>query len=143
MTANGTGRMRRSGFTLLEVVMTLFLLAVVLAGAYMVMSRAADLSRSARHHYIAINLAKNRLERARNFAYGDLHLLTENNVVVDDNGVPDTTGRFRRSTVVVTNYAPNLTRITVTVNLKNRKTGSWVVGGATESETVASLFTPY
>lgn len=143
MTANVTRRVRRSGFTLMEVLMTLFLMMIVLAGAYKVMVSAADLSRSARHHYLAINLAKNRLERARNFAYGDLNLLAENNVVIDDNGTPDTAGTFRRSTVVVTNYAPNLTKITVTVGMKNRKTGAWVVGGSTESEVVASLFTPY
>ena len=143
MTRNVTRRVQRSGFTLLETLMTLFLLMVILAGAYRVMVGAADLSRSARHHYLAINLAKNRLERARNFAYGDLSLLAENNVVIDDNGTPDTAGTFRRSTVVTTNYAPNLTKITVSVGMKNRRTGAWVVGGATESETVASLFTAY
>ena len=139
MTRSVTKRVQRSGFTLLEVLMTLFLLMIILAGAFSVMVRAADLSRSARNHYLAINLAKNRLERARNFAYGDLNLLTESRVVIDDNGTPDTRGRFRRSTVVNTNYAVNLTEISVTVDVRGSHTGTF----GTEKETVASLFTAY
>jgi hypothetical protein len=63
-------------------------------------------------------------------------LLTESNVIVDENGNPNTTADFKRTTAVNTNYAANLTQITVTVRMRNFRTGAW---GAQEQ--VSSLYT--
>ena len=113
-------------------------LTMVMGGAYSLVVQAAQMSRSARDHYVAVNLAKNRLERARNFQYGDLRLVGENNVVVDENGNPNTAANFRRTTAVTTNYSANITQVIVTVQIRNFRTGLW---GAQEQ--MSSLFANY
>lgn len=139
MTRNSTGCASRSGFTMVEVVITLVLTVLVLAGAYAVSIQSMKLSRAARNEYIAATMAKNRLERARNFQYSDLYLLAESSLIVNDNGMPTVAGQFSRSTTVVTNFGVDLTQITVNVKVKNRKTGAF--GPA--QQTIAQLFTPY
>ncbi len=123
----------------MEVVVTLVLIAMVMGGAYLVMARAAELSRTARNHYVAATLCKNRLERARNFDYQDLHLLEEYDLVVDDNGSPSSRGVFARTTTVNTNLATGLTQVTVTVKIRNKKTGQFGPG----KEELSTIFTEY
>ena len=139
MTSDAKSLLRRRGFSIVEVVVTLVLLAMVMGGSYLVMARAAELSRTARNHYVAATLCKNRLERARNFDYQDLHLLAENDLVVDDNGAPSSKGFFARTTTVNTNLATGLTQVTVTVKIKNKKTGRFGPG----KEELSTIFTEY
>lgn len=139
MTSNANSLCRRSGFSIVEVVVTLVLMAMVMGGAYLVISRAAQLSRTARNHYVAATLCKNRLERARNFDYQDLHLMAEYDLVVDDNGTPSSLGQFARTTEVNTNVAPGLTEVKVIVKIKNKKTGMFGPG----KEELSTLFTEY
>lgn len=126
-----TGNVSRKGFTMIEVVIGLFLMVMVLAGGYLLIVRSAELSRAARNQYIAVTLCKNRLERARNFDLIDLHLLAEQDLAVDDNGAPMAGGTFARTTVVNTNIAPGLVEVTVTVKVRNKRTGLY--GPAQES----------
>jgi hypothetical protein len=128
-----------SGFTLVEAVISAMLLALAIAGSYMLIAQTGRLIRGARNHYVAVNVAKSRVERARGFQYSDLWLLRETNLVVDYNGVPLSAGEYRRSTIVNTNYQPNLTLVTVDVEMRNQKTQLFVG----EKESVACLFTEY
>ena len=140
-----TGRRFKRGMTLTEVVIATGLILTVMASSYVLIIQSAELSRSARRHYIAISLAKNRLERARNFLYNDLKLMAETDLTVNDNGNPDPAGRFRRTTVVDTNYAAAhglsgyLTEVTVTVKIRNPHTGLFTP----DNETIRTLFTEY
>lgn len=134
-----TGRRLRRGMTLTEVVVATFLILLVMTSAYSLIIRSSELSRSARRHYIALSLAKNRLERARNFLYSDLKLMAETDLTVNDNGNPDPNGRFRRTTSVDTNYAAGLTEMIVTVKIRNPHTGLFT----TDNETIRTLFTEY
>ena len=137
---NVSGRARRSagGFTLIESLIAMVVLAMVMGGAYTLIVQSAQLSRAARDHYVAVNLAKNRMERARNFQYSDLRLVAESNMIVDENGNPNTAANFKRTTVVTTNYSANVTQVSVSVQIRNYRTGSW---GATEQ--MSSLFANY
>ncbi len=150
MKANATAGLcgRRGGFSIVEVVVTMTLVAMFMAGAYVLIVQTSKLSRAARDKYIAATLCKNRLERARNFDYADLHLLIENNLVVNDNGTPTAQGKFRRTTTVNTNYVPpvanpgytgGVTQISVTVAVKDLQSGSF---GPME-ETLSTLYTEY
>ena len=139
MNTTSTYPVRRGGFTIVETVISIVMLMMVMAGAYKIITTTASLNRVVRNHYVAANLAKNRLERARNFPYADLSMLAESQVVVNDNGVPNTDGRFRRTTAVNTNHAVGVTAITVTVDIKNLRSGIF----GTESEDISSLFTEY
>ena len=131
--------------TLVEVVISTFLILMVMSGSYLLIVQSAELSRSSRRHYIAISLAKNRLERARNFQYNDLKLLSETDLTVNDNGNPDPNGRFRRTTLVDTNYAAThglpgyLTEVIVTVKIRNPHTGLFTP----DNESIRTLFTEY
>lgn len=137
------------GFTILEVLVSLTLVAMVMAGAYLLITQTAQLSRAARDKYVAVTLCKNRLERARNFDYQDLHLMDEPGLVVNDNGAPYPRGMFRRITLVNTNYVPpvvstnyagGLTEVTVTVQIRNKRTG---IFSSAVQETLSTLFTEY
>jgi prepilin-type N-terminal cleavage/methylation domain-containing protein len=134
----GNRRKAKSGFTLVESLIAMVVLAMVMGGAYSLVVQAARMSRAARDHYVAVNLAKNRLERARNFQYADLRLVGESNMVVDENGNPNTASNFRRTTVVNTNYSADVTQITVTVQIRNFRTGSWG-----SQEQMSSLFASF
>ena len=129
----------RSGFTLVEAVVSAALLVLVIGGSYVLVNRSQDLIYAARNHYIAINISRARLERARNFEYDQLQGLSESNVVVNDSGSPSSEGYFRRTTQVTTNYQPGLTKIDVRTDIKNRRTGQF----AGDYENVASLYTEY
>ncbi len=129
----------KRGFSLMEVIIGLMLMVMVMAGAYGIIVQAAKLSKVVRHHYVAVTIAKNRLERSRTFPYASMHLMAEDKVVVDDNGLPDPEGWYRRSTVVNTNYGPGLKEVTVSVDVRNVKTGGW----GPEHEIISTLFTDY
>lgn len=132
-------RRGRGGFTLVEVCIAVMLVLLALGGAYTLIIHSARVSRAARDHYVAVNLAKNHIERARNYRYADLYLLAEDNLVMNENGGPDNQGRFRRTTVVNDDYATGMTEITVTVQVRNRRTGEF----GDEKEEISSLFTEY
>lgn len=134
---------RRSGFTIVEAVVSSVLLAMVLGGAYTLIVRTYTVSRVARDHYVASNLAKNRIERAHNFRYSDLPLLAESKVMVDDNGSGDTEGHFRRTTRVNTSFVDPITgatntEVSVAVDVRNIRTGSFDLPEQCESN--ACLF---
>lgn len=130
---------KRQGFTLVEAVIASALLVLVIGGSYSLVTRSQALIYSARNHYVAINIARARLERARNFAYDQLTTLIETNVVVNDSGIPSDSGYFRRTTQVDTNYQPGLTYILVRTDIRNYKDLTF----KDDYETVASLFTEY
>lgn len=130
----------KKGFTLVEAVISTALLVMVIGGSYKVVGSSQSLIYSARNHYVAINIARARLERVRNFAYDQLFSLGENNIVVNDSGVPSSDGYFRRTTVISTNGQPaGLTRIDVTTEIRNTKTLNFTG----EHESLATFATEY
>jgi len=129
----------KQGFSLVEALISIVLLAIVMAGAYSLIIQSGSAIRSARNHYIAVNVGRARLERARNFSYNELYMLSESDIVVDDSGNPTTLGSYRRSTTVSTNYQPNLTMLSVQTEIRDRKTNTF----KGDSETVSGLFTEY
>ena len=129
----------KQGFTLVEAVISAVLLLMVVGGSYSLVNRSAQLIYSARNHYLAVNIARARLERARTFTYDQLMTLSETNIVVDDSGNPLSTGYFRRSTMVNTNYQVGLTKIEVRTDIRNSRDLTF----KDDYESVASLYTEY
>lgn len=130
---------KNKGFTLVEAVISTVILAFAIAGSYALIIRSASMIRSSRNHYMAVNLAKDRLERARSVPYSQLIMLSESQLAVDDTGTPSSTGDFRRTTTVNTNYQSGITLITVNTEVKSLKTRSF----DGEAEPVSALFTEY
>ncbi len=111
----------RDGTSLLEVMVALFVFGAFVSGACRlgVMSRrVSDVSRS---HYQAINIAKNRMERAKTLGFDFMDQCEENRVRVDCAGSPDPGGAFRRSTVVNT-LGPDMKEMVVSVDILDRVT---------------------
>ena len=113
----------RAGFTLPEVIIALLIFAITVSGVCKLIVAARESSDRARDHYIAINMARNRLERARTFVFGQLPQLAEMQTPVAEDGqqTSNTTSPFRRTTVV-SNLSANLIEMTVTVEIRNRRT---------------------
>jgi Tfp pilus assembly protein PilV len=109
------------GMTLIETCVALFVFSACIAGACAVIVKTRELEDTARARYTAVNLAKNRIEQARCFAFVDLDSLAENNTVVGVKGLPDTGGDYRRSTVISL-VNPLLKAVIVTVEIRNRYT---------------------
>lgn len=130
----------KQGFTLVEAVISSVLLVLVIGGSYSLVTRSQSLIYSARNHYVAINIARARLERSRDFAYDQLSTLTETNIVVNDAGVPISDGFFRRSTSVTPGYQPGLTKIEVRTDIWDSRKRQF---STNNYESVASLFTAY
>ncbi|MCX6995921.1 MAG: prepilin-type N-terminal cleavage/methylation domain-containing protein [Kiritimatiellaeota bacterium] len=113
-------RVVQPGFTLLEVMIAVFILFMFMAGAYRVVTQMMWVNQSARDHYVAISLAFNRVERIRNLTDVDPSLMVESQVVITENGAPSANGNYRRTTTV-THLGTNLTAVLCQVDIRNRK----------------------
>ena len=140
----GVRRRRRArqndGFSLLELAFAVALLSVVMAGAYGLVAQSAYMIKAGRDHYIAISLAQNRMERAKNLTYDDLDLFAETDILIDTKGNPATEGVFRRSTDVDVGYAEGVTKIDIKVEIKDKKNGSFETG---PFEILSTMLTEY
>jgi len=129
---------KKDGLTLVESIVAVCIFGIAIAGICALVVSARELNDRARLHYTAINIAKNRLEKARTLNFSTLSLFQENGTIVDYNGNPDPNGAFRRTTVI-SNVATNLVEIIITVDIRNRVT----LGFTGEQETLRSYLTEY
>jgi len=136
MTAAGPGFLsRRDGMTIIETVVAIVVFALCVGGICALVLQTKQTSDRARAHYTAINIAKNRLERATELGFDHVDFFGENQVVIDKNGSPDADGNYRRTTVV-NDVKSNLKQMVVTVDIKDRITLSF----SGENETIRSYF---
>lgn len=115
----------QDGFTLMEVMVASAILGMFIVGCYKMVEGALWMNQGARDHYVAVNLADSRLERARNLQYATYSDLLETQMVMAADGTPSVTGPYRRSTSVNTNYGVILTEFVVQVDIRNHKTGAF------------------
>ncbi|MEE9500217.1 MAG: hypothetical protein V3V42_02865 [Candidatus Omnitrophota bacterium] len=117
---------RKDGVTLVETLFSAVILVLVVAGVLVIFVRTVDISKRIDKEYVATNLAKSRVERARTtkvtHGFDSLVDLNETDVIIDSDGVSDLDGEYKRSTTVTTNYNGNarLTKIEVTIVYKYR-----------------------
>jgi len=146
MSCAGEKNASRSAFTILEVVFAMSIIFLVFGGAFLVIRQSCMLVRSSRNQYVATSLCDNRLERARTLSYNSLWELAENQMIVNENGVPDPNAQFRRTTAVNTNYVTTAvdatvtnTQITVTVEIHDMTTGNY----SGQQEQMSDIFANY
>ena len=112
------GRVRSgSGFTLVEV-MVCSVIFVIFCVFFLNSAIASIRSQHlACDYYKAMTIARNRIQRATEFEYDSILLMSENQVPVDGKGNITSAGIYRRTTLVsaYTNGTPNLLQITVQV----------------------------
>jgi Tfp pilus assembly protein PilV len=105
--------------TIIETVVSLLIFAICAGGMGALIVQAKQLKDRARDHYIAVNIAKNRMERSKAYMPDQLYMFTENNLVVNSSGDPDSSGNFRRSTAVTT-IQSNLVQLVVRIDIRDR-----------------------
>ena len=130
---------------MLETVIAVTIFWMCVSGIAALFVQTKQLSDKARSHYVAINLARNQLERAGSYTepgqLNSLSLLRESNAVVNTTGASDGEGDFRRTTMITAGVSgvSNLTELVVTVEIRNRKTLGWTG----EREVLRCYFTEY
>ena len=133
-----------AGFTLVETSIAVVILALVMGGSYQTVYMTANLTKKSRLHFVAMHIANNRIERARNYAFYNLTLMADSNVYLNIQGAPvaESAADFRRTTIVTTNPAANLTKVLVRVDIKNyRVATNWWSNN--EHESVSTYLTTY
>jgi hypothetical protein len=128
----------REGVTLTEAVVSLFLFALFIACACELTVVTRQTSDRARFRYIAVNMAKSRLERVLTLEYDQVELCQVSDLVVDKNGSPDAEGDYRVSTTV-TRTGPDVKTVRVKVDIRNRRS----MGFDGESQALTSYLTPF
>lgn len=126
------------GLSLIETIVAVLVFAIVISGSCGLIVQGKQLSDIARGHYTAVNLCKNRLEKARTFDFDQLDLFAEANVIVNASGSPDYTAQYRRSTTV-TEINDNLVQFSVVVEIRDRVTLTF----DDEQETISSYIANY
>lgn len=92
---------RRTGMTLLELLVALAVFVVMMTAAFPLVDQMMARFQMARDHYVAASICQARIERARAAPYGDLELMVEAASRVDDFGnASEPDGRFARTTAV-------------------------------------------
>lgn len=117
-------RCRVHSFLLVEVVIASVLLAVVFAGVFVSVNQSLFAVRSAMDHYLAVNLAQNRLEKMTRVPVADLWDFVEWDVLIDSDGQPDLNGVFKR-TVNLSTHSHGVVEAVVRIDIRNRVTGSF------------------
>ena len=118
--------MKKSGFTILEVMVAVSVFAIAISSLLAVYTQAATVSKRSDYAYTAYNLAKNHIERLRATAFSTLSLAAETDTRINRDGEPDETGEYLRSTSITTNFGgnTNLTQVDVGVSYEFKKVKS-------------------
>ncbi len=129
---------RRAGIAMVEALVALVLFALFITGAARVLLAHRQMTDMARAHYIAINIAKNRLELVRSFDHDQRIDFVEDNLLINAAGQPDASGNYRRSTTF-TEVSSNIIEVAISVDIRDRKTLEF----EGRTETLNSFFALY
>lgn len=109
-----------AGIVMVEALISLVLFAIFITGGCKLLLAHRQITDMARAHYAAANIAKNHLELIRSFDYSQRGNFSETDVLVNEIGIPDSNGRYRRNTEY-TSVSSNIVEIMVTVDIMDRK----------------------
>ena len=131
-------RRGRQGLTVVEVMIAIMIFSICIGGICWLVVMAKNVSDQARDHYIASNIAKNRIERGRTIEFNALEQFEADQVLVDEMGAADETGMFRMTTSV-SNINVTVKEVIVNVDIRDRRT--WEFGE--EKESVSTYFADF
>lgn len=127
--------------TLVEVMVSMSLIAIIAGAVLALLIQNMKMGQTIDYNYVAVNIAKSRIDRIRELrrdkGVSNLYTAAENNITVNRNGLPDSNGDFKRTTVITTNFGgnSNLTKVEVTV--------TYAGTGNNVSVILTSLLSPY
>lgn len=130
----------KKGITLTEVLFSAGILVIVATGILVVFVQTVDLSSRIGYEYIATNLAKSRIERARTImatsGFDSLLDLEETDKILDGSGTSDLYGEFKRSTDITTSYNGDARLTKICVDVVYKQKGEWKEAAVIEITTV-------
>ncbi|MCF7848660.1 MAG: hypothetical protein K9M45_07420 [Kiritimatiellales bacterium] len=129
---------KRAGVSLVETFMAVVIFSMFSTGVCQLVFYHRKMLDTARAHYTAVNIAKNRLERLRSVEFDQIPDFSELQIPVNASGRPETGTPYRRSTTVTT-VSTNLYQLDVTVEIQDRETLAF--GGSEEK--LVSFFSHY
>ncbi len=106
------------GITLIEVVVSIALAAVVIVSVLVVVAQNATFSVRIDLVYDCANLARKQIDDLKRYNFRDLDRAAEVNTRVDEEGQPDISGNYYRTTAITEDYGGNdyLTKVKVSVD---------------------------
>lgn len=120
---NTLSKKSRRGTTLVETVVSLFILALFIAGSCKTIIAHRKVVDKARAHYTAVNIAKNQIEQIRNtisrIGYDQISNNAESNIQVASDGEINNLGKFMRTTEII-KIDDGMSEIIVTVQIMDR-----------------------
>ena len=114
------------GVALVETMIAVLLFGIALIGILDLSAQSILMGKRSNLSYTAYNLAKNRLETLKTLSFGDIASADETDTLLDENGVPDDEGTFKRNTTVTTSYGGDARLTSVTVTVDYQVKGSFV-----------------
>ena len=115
------GDSSKSGVSLIETLVAVFLLATAIAGAAKLIVTSNQLADTARDQSTKMLIIKNRIERMSMSDFSDLELWQQDRQLVGEDGFPDSSGRFLLTTSV-SRPTTNLAEVVISVDTMNRAT---------------------
>jgi type II secretory pathway pseudopilin PulG len=109
--------------TLVETMVAIMIFGLSIGGMVSLVLVTRQLTDQARRHYVAINIAKNRVERARTFDWLQLDTFQETDTPVDVNGkTTDPSSADYHRTTTVNQVGERLLEFTVRVEIRDKVT---------------------
>lgn len=90
----------KKGFTLAEMLIASMIFLFISTAFTACLLTALGAQTMAADYYKAVCLARNRVQRSRTLAFNNISMMAESNVAIDDDGNLDSSGSFRRTTIV-------------------------------------------
>ncbi len=128
-----------SGMTLVETMVAILVFGLLLGGMMNITVASITAGKRAEFAYNAYNLAKNHIETLKALPFSSLTNAAETDTYLDNAGVPDDEGNFKRTTTVTTNYTGDANLVQVQVQVDYRIKGAF----ANKPTTLTSVIFQY
>lgn len=112
-----------SGMTLVETMVAILVFGLLLGGMMNITVASITSGKRAEYAYNAYNLAKNHIETLKALPFSSLSSAAETDTYLDNTGVPDDDGNFKRTTTVTTSYTGDANLVQVQVQVDYRIKG--------------------
>ncbi len=106
------------GLSLVETMAAILIFGLVLASTLEVCAKSMVMGKRSELSFSAYSLAKSHIETLKSLPFSNLTSAAETDAVINETGVPDVDGIFKRNTAISANYEndSNLVQVTVTVD---------------------------
>jgi len=133
--------MDQKGITLVEVLVSLVIAALVIMAVITSTGQIATISYDTDRVYACANIAKMRIEVLQKFSFADiLASADETNIKVNKDGNSDSSGEYYRSTTITPNYNSNIYLLKISVSV-DRITNGTASGNPVVIETLKADIT--